>query len=209
MHINLCIKRCFLSTIDMDIKIYHNNEKAPYPEISSLIRESFKERLDAGLNFGCATFSAKQLCDHVKNDYVFAAYDEDEIVGTVTISIKEKYGFKYGWHENLAVSSLYKGQGVASCLFQRVLSFANEQGLQFLLSSTAVSAGSSIRYHQKNGFLIYRLVSSHDTNYYSYHFIRPIQRMLFLKYRIFRLPIYYMTFVVCKLTKRKDGSNRY
>ena len=92
----------------MDIKIYHNNEKAPYPEISSLIRESFKERLDAGLNFGCATFSAKQLCDHVKNDYVFAAYDEDEIVGTVTISIKEKYGFKYGWHEKLAVSSLYK-----------------------------------------------------------------------------------------------------
>ena len=45
----------------MDIKIYHNNEKTPYPEISSLIRESFKERLDAGLNFGCATFSEKKL----------------------------------------------------------------------------------------------------------------------------------------------------
>lgn len=209
MHINLCVKKCFLSTIDMDIKIYHNNEKAPYPEISSLIRESFKERLDAGLNFGCATFSAKQLCDHVKNDYVFVAYDEDKIVGTVTISIKEKLGYKYGSHEFLAISNKMKGKGMATYIFQTVLEFAKEQELDFLTSTTAVDALSSIKYHKKNGFHIYRYDSFQSTNYYSYHFIRPIRKMLIFNYVLFRLPIFYITLVVCKLTKRKDGSKRF
>lgn len=102
-----------------------------------------------------------------------------------------------------------KGKGMATYIFQTVLEFAKEQELDFLTSTTAVDALSSIKYHKKNGFHIYRYDSFQSTNYYSYHFIRPIRKMLIFNYVLFRLPIFYITLVVCKLTKRKDGSKRF
>ena len=50
--------------------------------------------------------------------YLLLAINENEqIVGTVSLIERHKGGFRYVSHDNLAVSSLCKGKGVASNLF--------------------------------------------------------------------------------------------
>lgn len=114
--------------------------------------------------------------------------DEMQMVATLTLLIRNKGNFRYASHDNLAVASKYKGQGIASFVFDEALRISKEQNLAFLSSSTATNAGSSVAYLKKKGFLIYQ--KSFGKGYNSYNYILPLQRFKVLRCGLVRLPIY-------------------
>lgn len=129
--------------------------------------------------------------------YLLLAINENEqIVGTVSLIERNKGGFSYVSHDNLAVSSLSKGKGVASSLFQEVLNVARREGYEFITSFTATAADSSVRYHLKNGFVIYERTPG--KGYDSYSFIYPLRCFGFVRIK----PLSKMIYVMLTFTRR-------
>lgn len=128
------------------------------------------------MNFTCATYNEED----VKRVFsialtIIGAFEDEEIIGVVMLNeVSSKFGFRFAKHENLAVASKAKGQGVASRMLTEVKKAALENNLDFVLSDTAESARSSIRYHLKNGFRIYGKRHFPGRNYDSITFILPI-----------------------------------
>lgn len=191
------------------IRVFYKDCKTPFGDILNLIHASFKERLDAGLNFSCATYSIEDFKRHTKNSHIFVAYDlYGNIVGTLTLTLRERFGYKCASHEFLAVSDQSKGKGVASALFKVALSFSIREGICFLISTTATTAYTSINYHKRNGFKAYKLEQFEGKNYYSYCFIRPITKFKIFNYDIIRYPIFLVSAFICRITKKLDTSNK-
>lgn len=189
------------------IELYHKDSDTPYEKISKLIRDSFKERLDCGLNFGCANFTANDLKEKTKDSYVFVAFEQSDLVGTLTLSVDDN---NIGFHEYLAVAPDCRGKkGISKMLFENLLLKSQELNLDYILSSTATRAQSSIKYHIKNGFKIYNYDSFKNTNYYSYLFIYPLNKRKWLNYPIFRIPLLICFYIKCIILKRADGSYRF
>ena len=129
--------------------------------------------------------------------YLLLAINENEqIVGTVSLIERHKGGFRYVSHDNLAVSSLSKGKGVASSLFQEVLNVARREGYEFITSFTATAADSSVRYHLKNGFVIYERTPG--KGYDSYSFIYPLKRFGFMRIK----PLSKMIYIILPYIRR-------
>lgn len=148
----------------------------PYREFSLLLRDAFAERKDAGLNFACASFDQEDVKNHLSNNaVVFGAYQDNVLVGmNVLNSIRDKFGIRFGTHELLAVANNVKHQGIGSALFKELVREAKSLKLDFILSDTAEQATSSIKYHEKNGFLIYGKSHYVGRTYDSVNFILPL-----------------------------------
>ena len=109
---------------------------------------------------------------------------------------RNKGGFRYVSHDNLAVSSLCKGKGVALNLFIEVLNVARREDYDFIASFTTTTADSSVRYHLKNGFVIYE--KSLGKGYDSYSFIYPLKRFGFMRIK----PLSKMIYIILPYIRR-------
>lgn len=179
----------------MKIDVYRSGliPQHVFETVSKLLHNAFAERREQGINFKCGLFSAQDVENEFINrgGYLLLAINENEqIVGTVSLIERNKGGFRYVSHDNLAVSSLSKGKGVASSLFQEVLNVARREGYDFITSFTATTADSSVRYHLKNGFVIYEMTSG--KGYDSYSFIYPLRRFGFMRIKPLSKMIYVM-----------------
>lgn len=148
----------------------------PYKQLSCLLKDSYAERLKAGLNFACATFDEEDLKNKLSdNAIIIGAYTESEIVGFVILNnITHRYGLRYATHEYLTIADKAKHQGIASSLLKELKNTAELLKLDFILSDTAVQAASSVKYHLKNGFLPYGYSHYPGRNYDSVNYILPI-----------------------------------
>ena len=127
--------------------------------------------------------------------YLFLAIGDNGCpIGTVSLKVRCKKGFLYGGYENLAILNDYKGKGVAALLTEELINKAKELNLGFLTSSTACKAYSSVRFHQKVGFIIY--MKSHGDKYDSYNFIYPLKSLNILKIEFIRKIIYWGTTIL-------------
>ena len=124
----------------------------------SLIHSSFEERLKEGLNFYCSTFSEDEFREHIRKGTSLIAIDEDtlDVIGTITYTIDESNGGKqrFAHIEYLACSIKARRKRVSSQLFQVATDECKSQGVQYLISDTAIRAKSSVKWHKKNGFRI-------------------------------------------------------
>lgn len=146
-----------------------------YDQIADFMHESFEERLQQGLRFTCSFMTAEEFERAMGPGTVFVALDEEsgEMLGTVTLKIKtDRKGRTYGYHEYLAISPKAKHMGVATQLSAAWMAYAIENGVQYVKSDTATRAESSVRWHLKNGFMIYGVKAFRTTNYVSYIFIK-------------------------------------
>lgn len=170
-----------------------------FQDVSSLLQDAFAERRAQGIYFKCGGFSAQDVEDWlIDGGYLVCIYDTDNrLIASVTILTRAKGNMKYAAHDNLAVASWCKGQGLSSVVFNEALSLAKELDLDFLSSSTATGATSSVVYHRKKGFLIYQ--KSYGSGYNSYNYILPLKRMKFLKYCLVRVPLYLLLTVKNKV----------
>jgi len=142
------------------VKIFPpSDESKPYARLLDVLHEAFRERLQENLNFGCATFNLEDLKRNTENAYVITVNDGQNLLGFVSLTIREKGGIHYGVHEFLSVSPKMKRKGIGSLLFNEVLLLAKKQNLMFISSTTSVKAISSVKWHLKNGFKIFRLLS--------------------------------------------------
>lgn len=177
----------------MRIEVYRSDliPQRIYETVAELLHDAFAERREQGINFKCGLFSAQDVENEFVNGggYLLLAINENEqIVGTVSLIERNKGGFRYVSHDNLAVSSLCKGKGVASNLFLEVLNVTRREGYDFITSFTATTAESSVRYHLKNGFVIYE--KTPGKGYDSYSFIYPLKRFGFMRIKPLNKIIY-------------------
>lgn len=169
----------------MDLKVFYKESSAPYDKLSNLLHESFKERTDAGLDFGCATFSAEELKQNTLNSYIVCYYESDQPVAMTTLAIHKKFFLSYGWLEFVCVSPNYKHQGLGSQILKKSSDIAKSLGMHFLLSSTAIKAESSVRCHLKTGFKILSTVPYKGRNYLSYRFYYPFTTLAKIIFTIY------------------------
>lgn len=195
----------------MIIKTYFHDSSMPIEDYVAFIHNAFRERLDQNLNFGCATFSIETFKEKLKNSYTIIIFsDGGVILGTVTLTILDNRSYLYGWHDYLAVSPTARGQNIGPTLECEILKLAKQHNLQFMLSSTAFGAYSSIRFHRKSGFKKIAVKSYGPTNYYSYIFIKPVNYTIgTLLLMLFRRPIFFVTYVTSHLFYKSDGSKRF
>ena len=177
----------------MRIEVYRSDliPQHVFESVSELLQDAFAERRKQGINFKCGMFSAQDVENEFVNrgGYLLLAINEKEqIVGTVSLIEHNKGGLRYVSHDNLAVSSLCKGKGVASNLFLEVLNVTKREGYDFITSFTATTADSSVRYHLKNGFVIYERTPG--KGYDSYSFIYPLKRFGFMRIKPLSKMIY-------------------
>ena len=185
------------------IEVYHDSPETPYDEMRRLLNTAFNERKKEGIDFAYATYTNKELVEHIGEGYIIVAFEDRDVVGMLVLLQKKRFGFKYSTHECLAVLPSKSNNGIASLMFKRYLDVAKELNSNFIISSTAEKAYSSIRYHHKNGFKTFLFVSFPSTSYYSYCFIYPLKRFRLLKYSLFNKPLFAASYVFTKLFKKE------
>lgn len=196
----------------MDVKVVRWEEtNISVEQLHTFIIAVFKERLEQGLNFKIATSTLKDFELYLANNesYTFIALDsnEDVLIGTSTIIIREQKGKKYGHHGIWAVK--VQGLGIGRRLVNKEMEFAREHDLKYIESDTAVDAISSVKAHYKSGFHKAGYYSFPFTNYYSLYF-RQICSDSLLKRFLFHYVLYPIRFLLfylrTRLFYRENGS---
>lgn len=161
-----------------------------FESVSELLHDAFEERRQQGLNFQCGLFSPEDVKAYLnERGILLVCYDDYNIpVGTLTLIPRVKGEMSYLSHDNLAISNDCKGQGIATKLFYKMMEIAKDMDVDFISSTTATTARSSVIYHQKRGFKIRQKSFGHSYN--AYNFILPIKRFNWLKVEPLRLCIY-------------------
>ena len=155
-----------------------------------------EENKESTLNVVCFLLKTLKTCLLTGGYLLLAINENEQIVGTVSLIERNKGGFRYVSHDNLAISSLCKGKGVASNLFIEVLNVTRREGYDFIVSFTATTAESSVRYHLKNGFVIYE--KTPGKGYDSYSFIYPLKRLGFMRIK----PLNKMIYIILPYIRR-------
>lgn len=165
-------------------------EDAPFDIVNQLLHESFQERLENNLNFDCASFTDAEFKEKSSAGNIVTVWEDDILVGTVFLGIQQRFSFfTCGFHEFLAVKSDNKSSGIGTMLQRVVVNIAKALDLDILLSSTAIPAISSVKWHKKNAFIPYKISSYEGRNYKSYNFIKPIRKGILVSLLVMITPL--------------------
>ena len=148
-------------------------------DVFDFIRRIYAKRKTQGIDFWLSTCSFHDYEERVKEDsktiFVAFRHGSNDLYGTASLTIRvDKKGYKYCGMTGCAVREDIQHQRIGSRLIEKLRRTAIEEGCEYLLSTTAVNATSSVKWHLKNGFLKYGLASSSKSHYYSYVFIMPL-----------------------------------
>ena len=180
-----------------------------YEELVNVMHESFKERLAQGLHFTCSSITVEQFKSKTFDGEVFCAIDENtgELMGTGTIHIrKDKEGITYAYNEYLAVLPAAKRQGIGKMIYIEREREARKAGAKYIMSDTACKATSSVQWHLNMGFKIWELESYRSTNYWSYVFIKFLDKSYAKNDFVIRLH-YLLSFLFIKSTRTINGTD--
>lgn len=176
-------------------------------DIYDFIRDVYTERAQTGIVFEVSRIPFDEFQDKVNADQriILVAELKNEIVGTVSLKLhKDHNNRNYAGLINLAVSSNYQRMGIASSLLSEFVSKACQNNCKYIISTTAESATSSVKWHLNNGFKKYKLSSYSNSKYYSLIFIKYINNST--KSNLLRTGQYYISFVFTKLLYMPNGS---
>ena len=124
-----------------------------YLEVSKAMKweEVSPELID---NLGASSEEAFSF--YIDGGMSFVARDEGKIVGFAFAQIMEHVESvsRVVWVENLGVHPLYRRQGIAYRLLEKVIKVAREKGATAALSSIRSDNLESIMLHKKMGFLV-------------------------------------------------------
>lgn len=180
-----------------------------YEEIVSLMHDSFKERLDQGLNFTSCTMSVDDFKKRYSDGVIIVGFDKatDEMMAFYTFHLRsDNKGIKYGYLEQLAVSPKAKRSGIGTKMLAENCRIAASMGAKYMLSDTACGAISSVKWHYKNGFYTYELESYRSTNYWSKVFIKFLDDSY--KMSSVHMKLHYLcSWLFIKTTRHKNGSD--
>lgn len=183
-------------------------DNIPYDSLFPLMKESFHEREEQGLDFTVIHFELEDLKKSMNGLPVVVAFEEDPQTGN-----REYLGFQPVVIEGksatagiLAVSPKCKRTGIGSKIEEISEQLAIDNGCTYMLSNTSEEAISSVKWHLKNRYFKYEIGSSHLTNYYTIFFRKQLKYHWFWSNKVFR-SLYYSIFeFMYKLYRRKDSS---
>lgn len=178
-------------------------------QVADLLHESFKERLDQGLNLGGATITADELLECKSKGEIFVAYSEGskQLLGTVVIYLKRNlFGKEFWLHDFVGVSSAAKRLGIGSKLLEQCVIYAKTHNATYIESCTAVNAKSSVNWHLKNGFKIVKFASYKDKNYFSYIFRLQLKHPSIWDCGLFRGIVFGFYWINVRMLLREDGT---
>ena len=177
-------------------------------DVYKLIQEVYKDRVEAGIDFTLSKISFEEYENKVQHDkkMVFVIPQKNVLIGSASLAIrKDKFGRKYGGFSNAVVLKECQGRGLGTKLFEARKCKAIESGCIYLSSSTAENATSSIRWHKKNGWLLYGYGKHLDSRYFSCFFRYPLKRRVTAFSRLsYRLHFFYQ-FVMLRCLFRRTG----
>ena len=180
-----------------------------YEDVIALIHESFKERLEQGLNFTCSFMTADDYKAKLGKDGItLVAYDEETniLYGTAMTHIyKDSKGCNYAYNEYLAIAPIAKRKGIGSRLLKAREDIAIENNCDYVMSDTSVNADSSVAYHLKNGFRIIGFKSYGSTNYYSYLFRKQLTPSRIWSNGLFCKMVYLKSYIQTRIIRKKNG----
>lgn len=194
----------------MEVLIKRLEETAvTYEEIVSLMHDSFKERLDQGLNFTSCTMSVDEFISKYSDGVIIVGFDKEtnEMMAFYTFHLRQdNKKIPYGYLEQLAVSPKAKRSGIGTKMLAENCRIAASMGAKYMLSDTACDATSSVKWHYKNDFYKYELESYRSTNYWSYVFIKYLDNSI--RKSSFQLKIHYWcSCLFIKTTRHQNGSD--
>jgi Acetyltransferase (GNAT) family. len=177
-------------------------------DVYTLIQEVYKDRVDAGIDFTLSKISFEEYEKkiHQDNKMVFVLPKDNYLIGSAALAIRiDKGGRKYGGYSNAVVLKEYQGKGLGTKLFEARKRKAIECGCDYLSSSTAENATSSVRWHKKNGWLLYGYGKHLDSKYFSCFFRYPLKKPVTIFTRLSYRLHYLFQFVILRCLFRKEG----
>ncbi len=96
----------------------------------------------------------------VTNSHVLALYDENDIIGTVTLVSMHKLSGHKGSIEHLIVSEKYRGKGLGEKLMRHAVEYAKNLGMQKLCLTCEPGRVAANELYKKLGF------KTKDTHFY-------------------------------------------
>lgn len=189
------------------IKIEVLEKDIPYEELLPVVHDAFKERLEQGLNFVCATFTLDEFIENMKGMSAIVARQVEEnvnrIVGFQKFIILNQC-FDTGI---IAVLSEFKRQGIGSMIYEKSQELGLARGCKYMVADTAAGAESSVKWHLKNGYKIVGLDSYPSTNYYSYLFRKQLVYHPLWSNSLYCKIHYLLSALRCRLRFHADGTN--
>lgn len=196
----------------MEIKVQRLEETSfSYEDVTVLLHTAFQERLDQGLYFTTSRLSSADFRQRARNGIVLVAFDpkSQKLLGTAMTHFRQDAaGILYAEEEHKGIMPDVKRMGIGSLLENSLQQLAREGGTCYIITDTATGAKSSIRFHLKNGFFKWKLVSFSSTDYYSIVFrkqIKPDKKWNNLPYR---KAFFFLSCVKTLITKKKNGAGR-
>lgn len=177
----------------IEVKIFYNDPNMPDEKLLRLLHSAFEERVEQGINFGCATYTMEEYIKNTQNTYLFVAYDDETPIGSITINVKKLINFCYGSQKYVATVNGSKRKGIGTLLSNAVIKFARDNNCLFIVSATATNAESSVNWHKKNGYIPFFYKKFRERNYSSIVFLNPLFPFFRILFIFFRLPILYMS----------------
>ncbi len=177
----------------------------PYEELYPVMLDAFKERIEQGLNFVCATFTLDEFIENMKGMSAIVARQVDE-KGNRIIGF-QKFVIENGCLDTgiIAVLTDFKRQGIGTMIFEKSLEVGRAKGCEYMIADTAVGAESSVKWHKKNGFKAVELDSYHTTNSYSSIFRKQLVHHPLWSSSLYCKLHYLLSAARCKLRFRADG----
>lgn len=188
----------------MNYHVISDIPQSLYQPILDMIHLAFSEHLEHGLHFTCSDYTMDDLQKKVLSGLCFVALSEDgQVLGITSVSLNAD-GSAY---ENIsATSPLAKGLGIGTALANASTAALISKGAKYIISDTAVTAMSSVKWHlEKCECHKVGLESFPSTNYYSFVFRRDFVKQPFFVRNI-KYPIKFAaSFVKTRICKRADG----
>ena len=183
-------------------------ENIPCEELFRLMKDSFQERKDQGLNFTVLEYELENLKKLLDVNPVVVAFDENPQTGE-----REYLGFQIVKIEDkeavagiLAVSPKCKRTGIGSKIEEITQQFVVDEGCEYMLSNTSEDAISSVKWHLRNNYFKQRIGSYDNTNYYTVFFRKQLKYHWFWSNKALRTAYFNVYSFLYKLYRKKDGS---
>ena len=183
-------------------------ENIPCEELFRLMKDSFQERKDQGLNFTVLEYELENLKKLLDVNPVVVAFDENPQTGE-----REYLGFQIVKIEDkeavagiLAVSPKCKRTGIGSKIEEITQQFVVDEGCEYMSSNTSEDAISSVKWHLKNDYFKLKIGSYDNTNYYTIFFRKQLKYHWFWSNKALRTAYFNVYSFLYKLYRKKDGS---
>lgn len=181
-----------------------------YEQLVSLMHESFRGYLDAGIHFTCSSMTVEWLKRNLKGCIVTVALNpvSTGLVGMYALRMsRNNRNNPFSYLEYILVSPEARHCGVGSFLIKDVIDSSDSAGCGYVLSDTSCLAKEAADFHLRNGFRKVGITSFKSTDYWSYKLRYQIRKPSKWNCSVYCGLRFMASCVFVRLLKDSNGNN--